>query len=283
MSNTPQPIAVHSGMAFQNFRKGECGPYKNPVLYSAPNFAFTNIVIRRAVTGASATVTLVDLDDNDVTTLTPTSAVSWPLDSEGEMEMLVLGTGSWAGAASVMTDTYYYLRIESGVFEYYTDEFYAMPADSGFPENCGENVWAKLTYTLNGTKIVSGTTTANPAIPVYGFAQTTLSFFVFLNASLSQPEWAQDETGEEDAHGQVVVDRMSLAKRWRLEGIPVSEAIVDTLTVSALSDLAFINFSDGNSVSPIKRIITQPTWREGGCNADVKYNFETIYFVKQGC
>lgn len=283
MSNIPQPIAVHNGTAFQNFRKGECGAYKNPVLYTAPNFAMPNVMIRRATDGTSATITLVDLDDNDVTTVTPAGQSISSLDTELENEVLVLGAGNWAGAASVISDKYYYFRIESGAFTYYTDEFFAMAGDSGFPENCGEDVWAKVTYTLNGSNIYAGTTTANPAAPVNAFPTGDKTFFLFWNANLSRPEWAQDETGEPDAHGQIVTDRVSLSKKWVLEGVPVSEGVSDALMISVLNKTATISFSDGVSMAGIKRIAPQIDWQQGGCLADVKYQFETAYYVKQGC
>ncbi len=283
MSNTPQPIAVHKGLEFQNFRRGECGPYKNPVIYSAPNAAMTTIMIRRTVDVGTATVTLVNLDDVDVTTFTPTSVTSYALDTEGENYALVLAGGSWTGAASVTTDTYYYLRIESGSEEYYTDEFYFMPGSGGYPEICQGEIWAKLTYSINGANIYSGFTSANPAIPVHGFPDTVLTFFMYLDAVIYQPSWEQEEVGEENSHGIVVQDRLTLAKKWRLGGKPVSESIYDALNISAISALAFIQFSDGTSLSSLKKINVEADWNDGGCTANIGYIFETSYFIKQGC
>lgn len=283
MSNTPQPIAVHSGTAFQNFRKGECGPYRNPILYTAPNAAMTAIMIRRTVNVGTATVTLVNLDDVDVTTFTPTSVTSYELDSEGENYALVLGAGNWAGAASVQTDKFYYFRIESGTEEYFTDEFYFMPGVDGFPEACEGEIWAKYTYSINGANIYSGKTVVNPAVPVLAFPDAVLTFFLFLDAVVYQPSWEQEEIGEPDFHGQVVQDRLTLSKRWRLGGKPVSEAIYDALNVSALSALAFVGFNDGTSLSPMRKISVEADWNETGCTANVGLLFETSYFVKQGC
>lgn len=270
-------------MEFQHFRKGECGPYKNPVIYSAPNLAMTTIMARRDFDTGTATVTLVDLDDNDITTITPTAVASYPLDDESENYCLVLSPGNWAGAASVPTDTYYYLRIESGVEEYYTDEFFLMAGSGGFPEVCEGELWAKLTYTIDGSNIYSGYTAANPASAVSAFPQTPFAFYAYIDAAIYQPEWSIETEGEPDGHGQTVATRTTLKKRHRLGGALVSDSIIDALNVSALSSLTFIQFSDGTSLSGIKNISVEANWQQGGCLADFSYLFETDYFVKQGC
>ena len=67
-----------------------------------------------------------------------------------------------------------------------------------FPPDCGE-MWAKLSWLINGTCIVSGKTSTNAAEPVHGYPETDLWHFVYLNANLSRPEWEYDEKGEDDA------------------------------------------------------------------------------------
>jgi len=283
MSIIPQPIAVHRNMQFQHFRKGECGPYKNPVLYDAPNIAMTTIMAKRDFDTGTATVTLVDLDDNDVTTFTPTAVTSYPLDDESENYCLVLSPGNWPGAVSVQDDKYYYFRIESGTEEYYTDEFYLMPAVDSFPEICQDELWARLTYTIDGSNIYAGFTVDNPASAVHAFPQTPFSFFIYLDANLYQPEWSQETEGEPDGHGQTVVNRTILKKRHRLGGVPVSDSIIDALNVSALSSLTYIELSNGATITGIKNISVEANWQQGGCVADYSYLFETDYFTKQGC
>jgi hypothetical protein len=283
MSNLPQPIAVHRSLEFQHFRKGECGPYKNPVLYSSPNIAMTSIMAKRDFDTGTATVTLVDLEDNDITTFTPTSVTSYPLDDEGEYYCLVLGAGNWVGAVSVSDDTYYYFRIESGAEEYYTDEFYLMPGVDNFPEVCNDEVWAKLSYTLDGSNVYTGFTTANPASAVHAFPQTPITFYMFLDSALYQPEWEQETEGEPNGHGQTVVSRTTLKKRWRLGGVPVSDSIIDALNISALATSANLQLPNGATITIDKNISVEANWQQGGCFADYSYLFENNYFVKQGC
>lgn len=279
----PQPLAVHTGMEFQHFRKGECGPFKLPFLYNSPNIAMTSLMVRRDFDTATATVTLVDLDDQDVTTFTPTAVTSYELDDESENYCLVLSPGNWAGAASVQTDKFYYFRIESGTGEYFTDEFFLMSAVDGFPESCEDELWARLTYTINGANIYSGFTATNPASPVKAFPASPFAFFMYLDATLFQPEWVQEVEGEPDGHGQTVVDRVTLKKRWRMGGRPVSDSIIDALNVTALSSLTYVEFSDGTTLTPLKSPTVEANWQDGGCLADFGYIFETDYFVKQGC
>jgi hypothetical protein len=283
MYYTPQPLAIHSLMERQNFRRGACTAYENVILYDAPNFKMPNVVIKREVSGVAPVVYLVDLEDNDITTLTPTSAVNWPLDTEEEFEALLLGTGSWAGAVSVQIETKYYLRIECGAEVYYSDEFLLDDDIDGFPPDCGEN-WAKFTWTLDGTCIVSGRTTANPGEAVHAYPQTPFAFFTYWKANISRPEWDQEDfVAEPDAHGIEVRDGVRLIKRWTLEGVPVSESIADALTTSTLSDLVWIQFRDGDVLSGIKDIKTDISWENGGCDAVATVTFSTDYFVKQGC
>lgn len=282
MYYTPQAMAVYSNTQRQNFRRGNCGPYANPILYTAPNFAMPNIQIKRLASASGVTVTLVDLDDNDITTLTPTSVVDWPLDALGEYEMVLLGTGNWAGAVSVQTERFYYLRIESGSFTYYTDEFYLDDNVDGFPPDCGEN-WVKVAWVTDGTCIVSGKTGANSAEPVHAYAKTPVYQSFFWKANVSRPEWEFDEEGEPDAHGVFVPETRRLVKRWTLEGVPISETLADALTTASLSDATGIQFTDGEGFTPIRDARTDISWENGGCLATVKFTFTTDYLVKQGC
>jgi len=280
---TPQPIAVHLQQNRQNFRRGNCQPYENVVLYDAPAFMMPSLYIKRLTDGGtSATVTVYDLNDNVLTTLTPTSQTNYSLDDEGEYEMLVLGAGNWAGAISLMSGQKCYLAIDDGSFFYYTDEFSILTEVDSFPPDCDTN-WAKISWTMNGTCVVSDTTTANPAEPVSAYPKVDLTNFVFWESNFSRPEWEFDEAGENDAHGVFRPDTQRLVKRWTLEGAPVSEGVADALTVSALAKSVSIIFKNGTVFTGIRDIKTDISWEQGGCNAIVKYNFSTDYFVKQGC
>lgn len=280
---TPQPIAVHLQQNRQNFRRGNCQPYENVVLYDAPAFMMPSLYIKRLTDGGtSATVTVYDLNDNVLTTLTPTSQTNYSLDDEGEYEMLVLGAGNWAGAISLMSGQKCYLAIDDGSFFYYTDEFSILTEVDSFPPDCDTN-WAKISWVMNGTCVVSDTTTANPAEPVSAYPKVDLTNFVFWESNFSRPEWEFDEAGENDAHGVFRPDTQRLVKRWTLEGAPVSEGVADALTVSALAKSVSIIFKDGTVFTGIRDIKTDISWEQGGCNAIVKYNFSTDYFVKQGC
>lgn len=280
---TPQPIAVHLQQNRQNFRRGNCKPYENVVLYDAPAFMMPNIYIKRLTDGGtSATVTVYDLDDNVLTTLTPTSQTNYPLDDEGEYEMLVLGAGNWAGAISLMSGQKCYLAIDDGSFFYYTDEFSILTEVDSFPPDCDTN-WAKISWVMNGSCVVSDTTAANPAEPVSAYPKTDLTNFVFWESNFSRPEWELDEAGEDDAHGVFRPDTQRLVKRWTLEGAPVSEGVADALMVSLLAKSVSITFRDGTVFNSIRDIKPDVSWEQGGCNAIVRYNFSTDYFVKQGC
>lgn len=283
MYYTPQPIAVHTAPKMQNFRRGECGVYANIVLYDAPDFIMPNICIKRAVSGAVPTVVVCDLNDTEITELTPVSATSYPLDDEGEFEMLVLEGGNWPGLVSLMSGQYYYMRIDAGVFSYYTDELIIQYQDGTFPEACGETL-VKLSWSVNGDCIVSGVTAANPASPVYTYPMgETLDFYLFWRANLSRPEWDYEEQGEEDAHGVVQKSSQRLEKRWTLEGMPVSERIADAITSCTLGENVTIEMSDGTVFSGITNIKTEIGWNNGGCNATVQMKFTTDYLLKQGC
>lgn len=283
MYYTPQEIAVHSVMDRQNFRRGLCSAYDNPVLRLAPNFIFPTIMVKRLTTGDAPTVKLYRLTDDFISTLTPASVDNWPLDDLGEFEMMVLNGGNWTGfVPSDIIGTQCYLLIEAGAFTYYTDEFLVMESEDGFPPDCGET-WAKLTFFLDGSCMVSGKCTDNQAIPIHTYPQTPIAHYVFWKANLSRPEWAQDEEGEEDAHGVLVVDSKRLVKTWVLEGAPVSESVSDAITVAAMADTVALEFSDGTVLTGITDIKTEVGWELGGCLASVKMKFTTDYIVKQGC
>lgn len=283
MYYTPQEIAVHSVRDRQNFRRGQCAAYDNPVLRLAPNFIFPTIMVKRLTTGASPTVSLYRLTDVFIATITPASVDNWPLDSIGEYEMMVLNGGNWTGfVPSDIIGTQCYLQIEAGGFTYYTDEFLVMASDGGFPSDCGET-WAKLTFVLDGTCMVSGKCTDNQAEPVHPYPQTPISHVIYWNANLSRPDWEQEDSGEEDAHGVLVVDNKRLVKRWALEGSPVSESVADAITVAAMADLVALEFADGTVLTGITDVKTETSWEAGGCLASVKMRFTTDYIVKQGC
>ncbi len=280
---TPQPIAIHLQRNRQNFRRGSCQPYQNAVVYDAPNFKMPNLFIKRLTDGStSATVEVYDLDDNLLTTLTPTSQTNYALDNEGEYEMLVLGAGSWPGAISLMNTQKCYLLIDDGSYSYYTDEFVLLYDEDGFPPDCDTN-WVKVSWTVNGSCIASGVTSTNAAEPVHPYPQIDLNCFIYWEGNLSRPEWEFEEAGDTDAHGVFVPDTRRLAKRWVLEGAPISEGVADALTVSALSDSVTIACRDGTVFDGVRDIKTDISWEQGGCNAIVRYNFSTDYFVKQGC
>ena len=279
MYYVPQSIAVHSLPDRQNFRRGDCAAYNNPVLRVAPNFIFPHIMIKRAVSGEAATVKLYRLTDAFISTLTPAAEDNYPLDAEGEFEMLVLEGGNWTGLVpSDIIGTQCYLKIETASQDYYTDEFLVMDGTTGFPPDC-DITWAKVSVLINGTCIVSGKTSANPAEPIHGYPESDFWHYVYINANLSRPEWEYDEKGEEDAHGILELDTRKLVKRWVLEGLPVTESIYDLLTLGAISDRVLIEFEDGTVFDYCRDV----SWEQGGCLASVQMKFSTDYLVKQGC
>lgn len=283
MYYTPQVLGIHTNIARQNFRRGSCSPYPNPLLLDSPNVAFPPVLIKRFTSGAAATVLLYRTNGTFVCSMTPASETNYALDGEGEYEMLVLGGGDWAGFAPALNvGTMCYLQIDSGGNTYYTDEFLLEENTDGFPPDCGEN-WAYLTWSLGGACIFSDTVTANAAEPVSAYPITPTVHTLHWQANLSRPEWEYDESGEPDAHGTVVVDTKRLAKRWVLEGVPVTETIADALTAAALSDAVSISFRDGTVFQDITDIRVEVEWEQGGCAAIVKMKFTTDYLVKQGC
>ena len=283
MYYVPQPIAIHTLQERQNFRRGNCSDYGNPVLYTAPNFIMPNMFIKRPTSGAAFTATLVNLNDVDVTALTiAATQVDYPLDVPGVYEMHVFESGSWAGALSLMNGGTYYIRLDDGDQTYYTDEFMLSYSDDGFPTNCGET-WVKLSWLINGTCIVSGKSVSNEAEPIHAYPKVNYWHYVYLNANLSRPEWEYEEEGEDDAHSMPVIDTRRLVKRWTLEGMPVTESIYDAVTIASISDRVLLEFKDGTAFDYIKDVRTEVSWESGGCLANLKTKFSTDYFVKQGC
>lgn len=283
MFYVPQSIAVHTNRERQNFRRGECGAYGNPVLRDAPNFDMPNFFVKRLTSGEAPTVKLYRLTDDFISTLTPASVVDYPLDSTGEYEMMVIEGGNWTGLVpSDIIGTYCYLIFETASQNYYTDEFLVMANDDGFPTDCGAN-WVKLSWKLNGSCIVSGKTSTNQAEPVHGYPETDYWHRVYWAANLSRPEWEYDEKGEEDAHGVLDIDTRKLVKRWTLEGEPLTESLYDAITTAALADEITIEYSDGTVFENVRDIRTEVAWEGGGCRASVSMKFSTDYFVKQGC
>ena len=286
MSNTPQPIPFHAGQRSQNFRKGDCGPYQNPVIYAAPNLKMPVILMRRPGGGDSTiTAELRTLEDDTVATLTATTATIEAMDTEGENEALVFPAGDWVGSVSVPVSAFYYIYIDTGSEEWYSDEIYLMDDDAnGYPEPCEDQLWVRLKYTIDGTKIYSGSTVANPSVPVNAFPLEPLNFFIYLDAVLHQPEWELEETGDTpNRFGFEPELRKSLVRSWRMGGKPVSEGVIDCLTIVSMGKDIELEFSDLSEIVGAKKTRVEPEWQQGGCRAGYSFFFQTDFFVKQGC
>ena len=77
--------------------------------------------------------------------------------------------------------------------------------------------------------------------------------------------------------------KRSLAKKWALEGFPVSESMVDALRASALFETVTIAFPNSAGFTNLREIEIEHTWLQGGCFAQYKYIFTTEFLLKQGC
>jgi len=278
----PQSIGVNTSVERQNFRRGSCAPYPNPILYTAPNMAMPDVLIKRE-SGGGTTVTIEAFDLNDVklADVTATSVAVEALDEEGENEMLILGTGNWATDVSLQIGQLLYLRIDDESKTYYTDEFSLSAVDDGFPEKC-RFVWAKFAWSLDGNGIFAGVTEADGASPVSAYPPNGADFFFFWECNASRPEWASEATEEPDAHGTPILLQRRLAKKWRVEGVPISESIADAMHAAALSDNITISFADSEVFSSVRDVEVTLSWIDGGCAVSAAFEFTVDYLVKQG-
>lgn len=280
MYYVPQPIGVYSAMELQGFRKGNCAPYENRVLCNGDLCKFTNVMVKRLTVGGTATVTIVTLDDEDVFDIVPPSQNIYSLDAPVDAyEMLVLNAGNWESAGSINPGNYY-LRIDDGSNTYYTDAIYFEQSGTAEFPQCSDG-WVKMTW-MDG-RCISADTSTDGVTPVMAYPDLSHSFFIFLEANLSQPEWATEEQGSTDAAGVFIPTSRRLAKRWKLEGYPVSESVIDALQSSALFEDITIEFPSMPAFSAIRDIKIAPTWEQGGCFARYEYTFTTDYLLKQGC
>lgn len=267
-------------MEMQGFRKGNCAPYENRVLVNSATMKFTNVMLKRLTAGGTATVTVVTLKDVDVTTVTPASQTNYSLDDGVDAyEMLVLGAGNWTALLSVASGLYY-LRIESGANEWYTDAIYFEQAGTAEFPQCSEG-WVKLSWT-DGRCIAADTST-DGVTPVLAYPDASQTFFLYLRADLSQPVWEYEETGDEDASQVFVPESKKAVKRWKLEGHPVSESVIDALQASALFATVNIEFPSLPAFVGVRDIRVESNWENGGCFGLFQYNFTTDYLLKQGC
>ncbi len=280
MYYTFQPIAVYTAQEMQGFRKGNCSPYENRVLANGSGYKFTNIMLKRLTTGGTATVKLYTLDDVEAATLTPPGQTNYTLDDGVDAyEMLVLHAGNWTALVS-LNDGFYYLEIQSGSNTWYSDAIYIeQNGGEAFPL-CGGD-WVKVTWT-DGRYIQADVST-DGVTPVMAYPDASHTFFTFLLANLSQPDWAYEQEGEEDAAKVFVPSKRSLAKKWALEGFPVSESMVDALRASALFETVAIDFPNSSGFTNLREIEIEHTWLQGGCFAQYKYIFTTEFLLKQGC
>jgi len=278
---TPQPIGVYSVMAMQSFRRGNCGNfYENRYIADADEYAFPPILVKRLTVGGTATITLVTLEDVDIATFTPPSQTNYTLDDGVDAyEMLVLAGGTWTSLVSA-ADGDYYFRIESGAGTWYTDAFHIEQATGADFPQCSDG-WVKLSWT--GSDCITAGLSTDNTTPVLAYPDVALDFFVYLRANLSQPEWEYEEEGEDDASKIFIPDSRKMAKRWKLEGYPVSEAVVDAIHSSALFDTITIEFPDSPEISGLKEVKIEMNWENGGCFATFQYTFTSDYLLKQGC
>jgi len=279
MYYVPQSIPSYTAMEMQGFRKGNCKPYENRVLVNANSYAMPMVMFKRLTSGAVCTVTLVTILDVDLYTMTTTTRADFDLDDPiSAYEMSVFPAGAWSSLGSPAPGNYY-LRIEDGTETHYTEAFYIEQTSEAFPQ-CSDG-WVKLTWT-DGRCIVADTST-DGVTPVLAYPDAEQSFFLFLRASLSNPEWETDEVGDADASGVFVANQKRASKRWRLEGYPVSEAVIDALQSSALFETVTIEFPTLPAFTGVRDIKVVPKWEVGGCYATFEYSFSTDYLLKQGC
>lgn len=276
-SYIPQPLPCYESMELQSFRRGNCAPYESRYLVASNAIKMTNIMIRRPVSGAAVTVTLVDLNDNDAGTVTVPSVTSVALDTESEFEMLVLGAGNWTLLLAPSGGVYYF-RIESSS-TYFSECFYLEQTTEDFPQCAGD--FAKISWT-DGRCIVAGKASDNTA-DVLAFPDASHTFFMFLRGNVAQPEWETEEQGGEDAHGLFVPDSRRLSKRWKFTGYPVNEATIDALQIAALFETITIEFPTATAFDVIRDVKVNPQWEQGGCFARYEFSFTTDYFIKNNC
>lgn len=276
----PQPIAVYSVPELQGFRKGNCAVYENRVLCNGNVLKMTNVMVKRLTDGTTAVVTIVDLEDNDLYTVTVPAQTNFTLDAGvDDYEMLVLGAGNWTIGPSIAPGNYYY-RIEAGVNTWYTDAVYFDQVGTAAFPDCSDG-WIKLTWS-DGRCIVSGTSTDN-VTPILAYPDDTHTFFMFLRADLSQPEWEREDDGDEDGFGVFVAHSRRAAKTWKMEGYPVSESVLDALYSSSLFENITIEFPTNPAFQGIQNIEVESNWEQGGCFAIFQYKFTTEYLLKRGC
>ena len=280
MYYTFQPIAVYTAQEMQGFRKGNCSPYENRVLANGSGYKFTNIMLKRLTTGGTATVKLYTLDDVEAATLTPPGQTNYTLDDGVDAyEMLVLHAGNWTALVS-LNDGFYYLEIQSGSNTWYSDAIYIeQNGGEAFPL-CGGD-WVKVTWTDG--RCIQADVSTDGVTPVMAYPDASHTFFTFLPANLSQPDWAYEQEGEEDAAKVFVPSKRSLAKKWALEGFPVSESMVDALRASALFETVAIDFPNSSGFTNLREVEIESTSLQGGCFFQYKYIFTTEFLLKQGC
>lgn len=275
----PQSIACYPAKEMQGFRRGECTPYENHFLVSAATFKMPNIMLKRAAGGSTATVMIVALDDTDFVALTPVSQTIHVLDDPiGAYEMLVLDAGNWTSIVSPASNSYY-LRIASGGNTWYTDAIFFEQTNEAWPQ-CGDG-WCKLTWTDG--RCISADTSTDGVTPVLAYPDISHSFFLYLQANLSNPEWEVEENGDKNASGVFTVENRRVSKRWKLEGFPVAEGVIDALQSSALFETVSIEFPSHSAFTSIRDVKVDVTWEAGGCFALFQYSFTTDYLLKQGC
>ena len=279
MYYTPQPIPVYTAKEMQQFRKGNCQPYENRILVNGNTWKMPNVMLKRETDGVAVTATLVTLEDADAITFTIPSQTDWPLDDPlGDYEMRVLNAGNWTTGTS-QSEQNYYIRFEAGANTWYSESIYVEQTSATFPQ-CSDG-WVKLTWT-DGRCIVSGYST-DGTTPVLAYPDNAHSFFIYLRASLSRPDWDYEEEGDKDAFGVFNADHKRQAKRWKLEGYPVNEAVIDALVSSTLFESVSIAFPSMPGFADIKDIKVLPKWEVGGCFATFEYSFTTDFLLKQGC
>lgn len=279
-----QPIQIHELKSLQNFRLGECEGYENTYVRTGTNLHLPNILIKRLTTGVAVTATLFSAEDVNQGALTPPGTALQYLDAPvNAYEVAIFDHGNWVLPSAVPAGLYYIL-FNSGFFQFWSDGIYITEAGdiAGYPPDCDGKSWVKLRW-REPECIYSGKSTDNQT-NVLAYPEGMI-FFVFLKgAALIAAEWEALVEDRETGSGLKVVDKRRGVKRYNLQGIAVSEAVIDAMQSSAFFNFAAIYFPGlADPLLEITEITVEASTADNGCTFDYNYRFSAGYLLKQGC
>lgn len=279
----PQPIVFHEVQGRQHFRS-KCKPYENVYLRAGTALALPNILIKRLTTGVAISVTIVGLNEfNYGAVANPGFALSYLDAPVNAYEVAVFDRGNWTLPVGLPDGTYY-LKANSGLFQWWSDEITIMAAGDlpGYPPECPDGGYLKLRWRQPKCIFSGKSTDSLSNVLAY---PTGMDFFVFLKAAaLIAAEWENTPTYQPTGSGGQKVEKRFAVKRWKLKGGAVSEAIIDAMQSSAFFDFGELYFPGlADPLLNISDIIVEASTADNGCTYEYDYTFIADHLSKQGC